>query len=132
VRKIVNPNIDPARGEIWEVALDPVVGMEINAHDATRPCIILTPDPFRSIRLRAIVPITEWKEHLARQAWAIPLEPDANNGLDKRSLALANQVRTTSLDRFFTEKAEALFRGRVTADQLEAVTLAVGLMIGHP
>lgn len=132
MRKILDPNINPGRGEIWEVALDPIIGMEINAHGGTRPCLVLTSDPFRRIRLRAIVPISEWQEFFGRQAWAIPLEPDAGNGLDKMSAALANQVRTASLDRFYTDNAEAFFRGRVTADQLEAVTLAVGIVIGHP
>ncbi len=132
MRKTVDLNIDPARGEIWDIRLDPTEGIEINAHEWTRPCVVLTVDPFRPIRLRAIVPITERKEHIARQRWAIPLEPNTQNGLDKRSLALANQIRSVSLDRFYTSNAEAFFRGRVTADEMEAITLAVGLTIGHP
>ena len=132
MRRIVDPSINPGRGEIWEVSLDPVKGMEMNAHGGTRPCIILTTEAFRSLRLRAVVPITEWKEYLERQPWAITLEPDKINGLDKRSIAQANQVRTVSLDRFYTDKAEAFYRGKVTDEQLEAVTLAVGMVIGHP
>ncbi|MFU8858398.1 MAG: type II toxin-antitoxin system PemK/MazF family toxin [Deferrisomatales bacterium] len=85
------------RGEIWLVNLDPVQGAEIRK---TRPAVIVSDDAVGVLPLRVIVPITEWKERFAVAPWLVLLEPDVENGLDKRSAADAFQVRSVSQQRF--------------------------------
>lgn len=115
-------SIDPARGEIWDVDLDPTEGMEIQKE---RPCLILTVESFRPLAIRSVVPITGWQSAFEGKATFVPIAPGAVSGLTKPSAASALQHRSVSLERFTRR------RGRVTADELEAVTLAVGRIIGH-
>ena len=129
MKVISSPNIDPVRGQIWEVFLDPTEGMEMQK---TRPCVILTAEPFRRVQLRMVVPITGWQDHFGRADWAVRLEPTATNGLEKPSAALAIQVRSVALERFYDDDAKAYLRGQVSAEELEAIVLAVGLIFEHP
>ncbi len=51
--------INPRRGEIWLVDLNPTRGQEIQK---TRPVVIISAEAFQPIPLRIIVPITSWQE----------------------------------------------------------------------
>ena len=51
--------INPQRGEIWLVNLNPTRGQEIQK---TRPVVIISTNLFSPIPLRIIIPITSWQE----------------------------------------------------------------------
>ena len=117
----------PKRGEVWGVDLEPTQGSEIHNHGATaRPCVVLSDDRFASVPVRTVVPLTEWQQKFDNKATMVKLVASQANGLTKDSGANASQVRTVDLGRFKS------CWGRVTADEIEATVLAVGIIIGHP
>lgn len=81
------------RGEIWLVNLDPTVGSEIRK---TRPAVIVSSDLIGILPLKAIVPLTEWKERYANAPWMVRIDSDDQNGLSKTSAADGLQVRSVS------------------------------------
>ena len=115
--------IDPQRGEVWLVDLEPTIGAEIGK---TRPVVVLSDPDVGRLPLRVVVPITEWKPIYARYPWMILLEPVAANGLSKDSAADGFQVASASLERFKKRL------GTLTETQLAAVAAAVALVIGYP
>jgi mRNA interferase MazF len=113
---------EPKRGEIWWVDLEPTRGDEIRK---TRPAVVVSADTIGRLRLRIVVPITDWKERYATLPWIVPLDPDPTSGLAKPSAADAFQIRSVSLDRMVA-------RAGVLPDQvLDAITMAVALCIRH-
>lgn len=55
----MNPlNINPNRGEVWEIQFDPTVGAEIKK---TRPGVIINLNNLGKLPLCIVVPITDWK-----------------------------------------------------------------------
>ncbi|MBC8142538.1 MAG: hypothetical protein H7Y38_13990 [Armatimonadetes bacterium] len=56
----------------------------------------------------------------------VPLSPTATNGLNRESAADAVQHRSVETERFSD------YVGYITADELEAIVLAVGVVIEHP
>ena len=74
--------------------------------------------------LRIIVPVTEWKNHFAETLWMTEITPVKENGLQKRSMANAFQIRTVALERFKTRL------GRITENQLEEIIAGVAIAIG--
>lgn len=111
---------NPLRGEIWQINFDPTVGHEIRKK---RPAIVLSSDAIRKLSLRLVVPVTEWQPSFESSGWHVKLMPDKTNNLSKESAADALQVRSVGLERFSAKI------GRVTADQLEEIALAVGFVI---
>jgi mRNA interferase MazF len=77
-----------SRGEVWLVALDPVVG---SAQAKTRPCIVVQREIANTGRTTIVVPATD----AATQAAGIvrPLLRKGEGGLTKDSVALCRQVR---------------------------------------
>lgn len=114
--------VDPKRGEVWRVNLDPVMGSEIAK---TRPVVVMSPAGIGRLPLRIVVPITEWQVGFARYPWMTLLQPSATNGLRKISGADAFQVRAVALQRF-VERLGVLPEGRVAR-----VAQAIGLCVGH-
>lgn len=111
----------PVEGEIWEVALDPTVGDEIQK---TRPCVVVNAAGIRNLGLRVVVPITEWsKTSMARRPWFVELTPDANNGLDKQSAAACHHVRSVSLQRFIEKK------GRLSANDMLSIRASLKITL---
>jgi mRNA interferase MazF len=77
------------RGEIWRVALDPVVGSE---QAKTRPCVIVQRDAANDAsRTTIVVPITDAAGR--KPSIAMPLLPRGDGGLTKDSIGLCHQVR---------------------------------------
>ena len=118
--------VDPKRGEIWMVSLEPVVGQELNSHGFTRPCIVISSDSIRVRAIRTVIPLSSWRERHSGDPLRIPVVKTSTNGLDNDSSADSTQVRTIALERFDYR------RGMVTADELEAIVYAVGVVIEHP
>jgi mRNA interferase MazF len=98
------------RGDVWRVALDPVIGSE---QAKTRPCVIVQRDAANDAgRTTIVVPIT----HAAgrKPSIVMPLLPAGEGGLTKESIGLCHQVRVVDRLRL---------RGKM--GQLPAESLAV-------
>ncbi len=117
------PTINPQRGEIWRVALDPVRGSE---QAKTRPVVIVSRAGFGRPTVRVGVPITARKAIHDFGAWFVELQPDGANGLSKVSSADGSQVRALDLSRFDAKI------GEVQPTQLTAIVAALTLCIEEP
>lgn len=117
------PAINPQRGEIWSVELDPVRGSE---QAKKRPVVVVSRAGFGRPTVRVGVPITGRKAVHALGAWYVELQPDTANGLSKVSSADASQVRALDLARFDVKL------GEVQPAQLAAIVAALTLCIEEP
>jgi mRNA interferase MazF len=108
--------VDPKRGEIWLVNLDPTRGDEINK---TRPAAVISSDTIRTLRLRLVAPITGWNQRFTHSFWHIRLIADQQNNLDKDSAADMIQVRSLALPRFVK------YIGRLRDAQVESMVIAL-------
>lgn len=90
-------DLDPKRGEVWWLALDPVVGSEIAK---TRPAAVMSIDAFSHLPLRIVIPFTTWQPRFARQRNRVLVRRTYANGLAADSAADVIQIRTASLERF--------------------------------
>jgi mRNA interferase MazF len=112
-------NIQPSRGEIWTVDLDPVRGHE---QAGKRPVLILSSDVFNRgpSGLVYIVPITKTDRRIP---FHILVEPP-EGGIKTRSYILCDRVRSLSVERF-SGKAW----GRVGKETIEQVEDAVRVLL---
>ena len=88
---------EPRHGEVWWVALDPVVGSEIAK---TRPAVVMSIDAFSYLPVRIVIPLTTWQPRFARQRNRVLVQRTIANGLTADSAADALQIRAASLERF--------------------------------
>jgi mRNA interferase MazF len=116
----MNPPIGPKRGEIWDIDLNPTRGAEINK---TRPAVVISSDGVGKLRLKIIVPVTEWQAAFEGNLWLVQLQTTPVNGLIKLSAADALQTRSLSLERFVK------YRGRVTKQELEEIVEALAAIV---
>lgn len=88
-------SIKPAKGDVWFVDLDPVVGTE---QAKLRPCLVISADGFNSgdLGLVVIVPITS---RYRQWSWFVTMN-SPEGGLPVVSYVITNQPRTVSLKRF--------------------------------
>ena len=117
-----NP-LNPRRGEIWLVNLDPTVGSEIRK---TRPAIVLSSDGVGRLPVKLVAPITDWKDHYARNIWHVRLDPTQANGLAKPSAVDALQLRALDRARFVRRL------GGIADQTLEEIVLAIAAVIEYP
>lgn len=89
--------INPQRGEIWLVNLDPTRGQEIQK---TRPIVVISSDIFSTIPIRIIVPITSWQEKFNDRPFMIKIPATPDNKLDRDSAGNVLQIRSLSTERF--------------------------------
>ncbi|PKL76861.1 MAG: type II toxin-antitoxin system PemK/MazF family toxin [Candidatus Melainabacteria bacterium HGW-Melainabacteria-1] len=109
------------RGMIIDVNLEPVKGSETGK---TRPCIVISNDSYNArVPVIQVIPITEWSEKKARIVTNIVLQPSANNGLDKRSLADCLQTRPIDWKSRFVR-----IRGHLQSEELTAISVALKLV----
>ena len=78
------------------------------------------------LRLKIVVPITEWKTAYARYPWFVYLAPTATNGLTKDSGADAFQVKSISETRFLGRL------GELTPVELDDIANAIAICVGAP
>ena len=114
-------NINPLRGEVWNVRFDPSVGAEIQK---IRPAVVISEDAIGKLPLKIIVPITDWKPAYGQVPWFVRIQPDTVNGLSKESGADAFQCKSVSTNRFVTQL------GRLSATEVEDIASAIGICIG--
>jgi mRNA interferase MazF len=79
------------RGTIIDIDLEPVKGSETGK---TRPCVIVTNDTYNErLPVIQVVPVTGWTERKSAIVTNVVIDPTAENGLDKRSVADCLQTR---------------------------------------
>lgn len=117
---MITSSVTPRRGEIWDIDLDPTRGQEIQK---TRPAVVISSDAVGKLRIKLIVPITDWKPTFAENIWHVPLHPSAVNGLTKESAADALQARSVAFERFHRK------RGRVTQAEIEEIVQALAAVV---
>jgi len=114
--------LDPQRGEIWRVNLEPVEGSE---QGKARPVVVMSEPATGRASTSLCAPIIHRKPLHARLFWCVELAPDVANGLTKNCSADTAQTRVLDAVRF-----EAKL-GEVTPDELEAITTALCLCVGR-
>jgi len=114
---------NPIRGEVWRIRFDPAEGDEIKK---TRTAVVVSENAIGRLRLKIVVPITEWKARYADFPWFVVLAPTPANGLTKDSGADAFQVKSVSETRFLDRL------GELTASQMDDIANAVATCIGVP
>jgi mRNA interferase MazF len=113
----------PARGEVWRVRFDPAVGDEIRK---VRPAVVVSLPSVGRLRLKIVVPITEWKPYYVNAQWMVRLPATPENGLSKESAADAFQVKSVSEARFVDKL------GELTPDEMDDIVAAVAACLGVP
>ena len=79
------------RGAVIDLNLEPVKASETGK---TRPCVVVTNDVYnRRVPVIQVVPITAWSPKKARIRTNVEIEPTAETGLTKRSIADCLQTR---------------------------------------
>jgi len=114
--------INPQRGEIWNLDFDPQVGAEITK---VRPALVLD-HGHPTLTLRVVVPITGWQPTYAHNQTKVNIKPTAANGLEKESAADAYQVKSADLSRFKNK------RGSLPLATVDEVASAVANIIDAP
>lgn len=112
--------MNPRRGEVWLVNLDPVVGSELRK---TRPAVVMSRDDIGALPVRVIVPLTSWQERFAQAAWLVPVEAQAEKGLTRKSAADTVQVRSMS------EKRLVKRLGLLPESDLEKIAAALTIVL---
>jgi mRNA interferase MazF len=106
--------MDPKRGEIWLVNLDPTIGAEIRK---TRPCIVVSSDGLRKLPLRLVAPVTEWKPQFESNFWHVRISRGGLTGLSK--------VSAIDVNRFIKRL------GSAPANILDEVASAVAMVVEY-
>jgi len=112
--------LQPSRGEIWLINLDPTIGDEIKKK---RPCIVINSDSIGKLHIRLVAPITEWKDAFLNNLWHVRIDPDKSNGLTKTSAIDVLQLRGVDMRRFDKKI------GKVSAMQIEEIVAAIAAVI---
>ena len=116
-------NPSPVRGEVWRIRFDPAEGDEIKK---VRMAVVISENAIGSLKLKIVVPITEWKPRYANYPWFVHLAPTPANGLTKDSGADAFQVKSISETRFLDRL------GELTPNQLDDIANAIAICVGAP
>lgn len=87
------------RGQIWLYNSDPSVGDEIGK---TRPAVVVNNDEIGKLRLKIIVPITNWNDTFLGVIWMVRLDPTEENG---SRLAFSSRYVSSALN--FSAKAHS-------------------------
>ena len=111
----------PRKGDVWQVDFNPTQGSEINK---CRPAVVISSDDIGKLKLKIVVPVTDWKPPYEHMAWFTHLSASLKNGLSKESGADGFQVKSVSLDRFRQKL------GEVDEDDLYIILNTVALCIG--
>lgn len=114
---------NPVRGEVWRIRFDPAEGDEIKK---VRTAVVVSEDAIGRLRLKIVVPITEWKPRYANYPWFVRLIPTPTNGLTKDSGADAFQVKSVSETRFLDRL------GELKSSDLDDIANAIAICVGAP
>ncbi len=115
-------SVNPRRGDIWLLNLDPTVGSEIQK---TRPALVISSDAFASAATRIIVPMTSWQERFVAYANKLKVLSSSLNGLSNDSAMDVLQIRCVAIERFVRQL------GRLEADLLDEAAAGVVVAIDY-
>lgn len=117
------PTVNPRRGEIWRVNLEPTVGAEIQKDN--RPVLVLSRpgDGERGVKLCA--PLTGFNpERDGLRYWRVLLG-EGVSGLYKLSCADVSQVRALDVARFVRKD------GKAHPTEVEVTAAALAALVGY-
>ncbi len=114
--------MNPRRGEIWLVNLNPTLGAEIRK---TRPVVVVNSDEIGVLPIRLVAPITEWKDSFTENIWHVKLEPDLTNNLTKPSAVDTLQLRGLDTLRFVRKV------GEVPLSTMDTIVVAIAAVIEY-
>jgi len=112
----------PKRGEIWEINLDPTVGVEMRKK---RPVVVVSSDAAGRLPIKLIAPITGWDTRYSNNFWHVKVSPNTNNGLSKESAVDVLQTRGVDTSRFVKKV------GRLDAGLMEEIATAIAALVEH-
>jgi mRNA interferase MazF len=112
--------INPRRGEIWRVDLEPAIGAEIKK---TRPVVVVNSDAIGVLPLRLVAPLTGWQSAFANYEWHVRIDPNSQNGLTKSSSVDTLQLRGVDTSRFIN------LIGTIDASDLSRIVKAIKSVI---
>jgi mRNA interferase MazF len=103
--------IEPLRGEVWLVSLDPTIGRE---QSGTRPALIISDDLFNQSHAELVIaiPITSKAKGIRSHVQVLPPE----GGLGLQSYIKCEDVRSISIHRLNKRLGRVTFS---TLDQVE-------------
>ncbi len=107
-------------GDVFWVNLDPTIGDEIKKK---RPVVVLNRGHEKHLRLALVVPITGWKKQWKENPFLVAVEPNNQNGLQKKSEIDCFQIRAISHVRF------AGLIGKIADNQIVELKKAISLIL---
>ena len=107
-------------GEIYLVTPDPTIGDEIHKR---RPVLILNGGHEKNLKLAIVAPIMNWQIHWKNNPFFVPLKPDEQNCLEKRSVVDCFQIRSVSHQRFLKKI------GNISGHDLVFIKQALALIL---
>lgn len=121
-KEVILSTINPKRGKIWIVNLEPTKGAEIQK---TRPVVVVGSDGLGKLPLRLIAPITGWKSEFESNIWHIKIEPNSMNHLNKISAVDVLQLRGIDIQRFVSRM------GITSAQKMEEIATAISAVVEY-
>jgi mRNA interferase MazF len=112
--------VDPRRGEIWLVDLDPAKGSEIQK---TRSVVVVSSNAINGLSIRMVSPITSFQDKHLKRIWAVPIDATSSTGLANQSTIMAEQSRCVALERFVR------IQGIVPPEVLEELEIALKILL---
>lgn len=112
----------PKRGEIWQINLDPAVGVEMQKQ---RPVVVISSDAAGRLPIKLIAPITGWDTRYSNNFWHVKINNNASNGLSKASAVDVLQSRGVDTGRFIRRI------GRLEAGLMEDIAAAMAALVEH-
>lgn len=107
-------------GEIYWVNLDPAIGDEIKKR---RPVIVVNGGHDKHLKLAIVVPVTGWTPQWDKNPFFVPLDPNSNNGLRKKSAVDCFQIRAISHRRFVEKIAT------ISNDEIDLIKKSISLIL---
>ena len=123
------PAINPRRGEIWRVDLEPTQGSEMSSDKGgrgdTRPMLVLSLSGIGERTVRLCAPITDYQpQRDGLRVWRVPVGDSSTSGLSKLSCADVSQTRALDLSRFVRRD------GRAHDAEVEVSARTLALIVG--
>ncbi len=113
--------VNPQRGEVWHVRLEPTEGAE---QGKARPVIVLGVAGVGRAGIHVCVPLMGFQLSHAGRFWLVPVDASEQNGLGKLSTADATQVRALDVLRFEHRI------GTLEAEHVQAVADTLAVCVG--
>jgi mRNA interferase MazF len=106
------------RGDVITVNLNPTKGSETGK---IRPCVVVTNNVYNQrVPVIQVVPITEWTDKKGKILTNIVIDPNAANGLTKKSIADCLQTRPIDYRKRLVD-----VKGRLTTEEMQKINTAL-------